>query len=168
VDLAGGRIKNRKPRIAVRYKVRVSEPKTAKGRRWLALDPATVAALREHRKRQAEERLAVGPGWTESGLVFTWPDGRELHPERLYRWFKRLTREAGLPNIRLHDVRHSYATAGLAAGVPPKVMSERLGHANIAITTDLYTHVLPGMDDAAARTVATLILGEQTDPTTPP
>ena len=75
----------------------VSEPKTAKGKRSLALDPATAAALREHRAHQAEERLIVGPGWQDSGLVFTWGDGRPLHPERFSRWFERLAREAGLP-----------------------------------------------------------------------
>jgi integrase len=91
--------------------------------------------------------------------VFTWPDGRELHPERFTRWFYQLTADAGLPKIRLHDVRYSYATAALAAGVPAKVVSKRLGHANIAITMDTYSHVLPGMDESAASTVASLILG---------
>jgi integrase len=76
----------------------------------------------------------VGPRWHDSGLVFTWPDGRPLHPERFSKWFEQLARAAGLPRIRLHDVRHSYATAALAAGIPAKVVSERLGHANIAIT----------------------------------
>jgi integrase len=97
-----------------------------------------------------------------SGLVFTWGDGRPLHPERFSRWFERLAREAGLPKIRLHDVRHSYATAALAAGVPAKVVSERLGHANIAITMDTYSHVLPGMDQHAASVVARLILDDET------
>jgi integrase len=161
VDLTAGRVTPRKPRIQVDYQVHVSEPKTAKGKRSIALDPATVAALREHRARQAEERLLVGPLWQDSGLVFTWGDGRELHPERFTRWFYRLTREAGLPKIRLHDVRHSYATAALVAGVPAKVVSERLGHANIAITMDTYSHVLPGMDEGAAATVASLILGDE-------
>ena len=161
VDLAAGRVTPRKPRVEVNYKVHVSEPKTAKGRRSLALDPATAAALREHRARQAEERLIVGPGWQDSGLVFTWGDGRPLHPERFSRWFERLAREAGLPKIRLHDVRHSYATAALAAGVPAKVISERLGHANIAITMDTYSHVLPGMDEHAASVVARLILDDE-------
>jgi integrase len=163
VDLAGGRIKNRKPRIAVRHKVHVSEPKTAKGRRWLALDPATVAALREHRKRQAEARLAVGPGWTESGWCSPGRTGASCTRSASTDGSSG-SRRAGLPSIRLHDVRHSYATAALAAGVPAKVVSERLGHANIAITMDLYSHVLPSMDDAAARTVATLILDEQNGP----
>ena len=111
VDLDAGRVSPRRPRVVVNYKVVVSEPKTAKGRRSLALDPATVAALREHRRRQLEERLAVGPRWEDSGLVFTWPDGRPLHPERFSRWFEQHARAAGLPRIRLHDLRHSYATA---------------------------------------------------------
>ena len=161
VDLVAGRVTPRKPRVEVNYRVHVSEPKTAKGKRSLALDPATAAALREHRARQAEERLIVGPGWQDSGLVFTWGDGRPLHPERFSRWFERLAREAGLPRIRLHDVRHSYATAALAAGVPAKVVSERLGHANIAITMDTYSHVLPGMDERAASVVARLILDDE-------
>jgi integrase len=159
IDVDAGRVSPRRPRVVVDYEVVVSEPKTAKGRRSLALDPATVAALREHRTRQLERRLAVGPRWQDSGLVFTWPDGRPIHPERFSRWFEQHARAAGLPKIRLHDVRHSYATAALTAGVPAKVVSERLGHANIAITMDTYSHVLPGLDAQAADTVARLILG---------
>ena len=160
VDLDAGRVSPRRPRVVVNYEVVVSEPKTAQARRSLALDPATVAALREHRSRQLEQRLAVGPRWQDSGLVFTWPDGRPIHPERFSRWFEQHALAAGLPKIRLHDVRHSYATAALAAGVPAKVVSERLGHANIAITMDTYSHVLPGLDAQAAGTVARLILGD--------
>jgi integrase len=160
VDLEAGRVSPRRPRVVVNYEVVVSEPKTAKGRRSLALDPATVAALREHRARQLKQQLAVGPRWENSGLVFTWPDGRPIHPERFTRWFEQHARAASLPKIRLHDVRHSYATAALAAGVPAKVVSERLGHANIAITMDTYSHVLPSLDAQAAGTVARLILGD--------
>jgi integrase len=127
VDLAAGRATPRKPRVQVNYKVHVSEPKTARGKRSLALDSATVAALRQHRARQAEERLAVGPVWEDSGLVFTWPDGSPIHPERFTKWFHQRARTAGLPKIRLHDVRHSYATAALAAGIPAKVVSEASG-----------------------------------------
>jgi integrase len=71
--------------------------------------------------------------------VFTWPDGRPLHPERFSKWFEQHARAAGLPKIRLQDVRHSYATAALAAGIPAKIVSERHGHANIAITMDTYS-----------------------------
>jgi integrase len=88
VDLDTGRASPRRPRVVVNYDVVVSEPKTAKGRRSLALDPATVAVLREHRTRQVEQRLAVGPGWHDSGLVFTWPDGRAIHPQRFSNWFE--------------------------------------------------------------------------------
>jgi integrase len=144
VDLDAGRVSPRRPRVVVNHEVLVSEPKTAKGRRSIAIDPATAAALRDHRRWQLEDRLAVGPGWEDAGLVFTWPDGWPLHPERFCKWFEQHARAAGLPKIRLHDVRHSYASAALAAGIPAKIVSERLGHANIAITMDTYSHVLPG------------------------
>jgi Phage integrase family len=86
------------------------------------------------------------------------PDGSPIHPQRISAWFLQHTRAAGLPRIRLHDVRHSYASAALAAGVPPKVISQRLGHATIAM--DTYSHVIPGLDEQAAETVARLILGD--------
>jgi integrase len=164
VDLAAGRVSPRQPRVVVNYAVEVSEPKTAKGRRVLALDAVTVAALREHQARQAAERATVGAGWQDTGLVFTRPDGAPIHPDLISDWFERLARAAGLPKIRLHDVRHSYASAALAAGIPAKVVGERLGHATIQITLDTYSHVLPGLDAQAAETVARLILGDEHPP----
>jgi integrase len=158
VDVAAARLSPRRPRVVVNYVVHESEPKTRMGKRSLALDPATLAALQEHKGRQDQERTEVGSGWRDSGLVFTRPDGSPIHPDLITDWFRRLARGAGLPPIRLHDVRHSYATAALAAGVPAKVVSERLGHATIAITLDVYSHVIPGMDEAAANAVASLIL----------
>ena len=160
VDLAAGRVSPRRPRVVVDYIVVESDAKTPKGRRSLALDPATLAALRAHQARQAEEKTIIGTGYRDSGLVFTMPDGSPIHPQRISAWFLQHTRAAGLPRIRLHDVRHSYATAALAAGVPPKVISQRLGHATIAITMDTYSHVIPGLDEHAAETVARLILGD--------
>jgi integrase len=160
VDLAAGRVSPRRPRVVVDYTVVESDAKTPKGRRSLALDPATLAALRTHQARQAEEKTIIGAGYRDSGLVFTMPDGSPIHPQRISAWFLQHTRAAGLPRIRLHDVRHSYATAALAAGVPPKVISQRLGHATIAITMDTYSHVIPGLDEQAAETVARLILGD--------
>src|SRR6266536_30898 len=133
--------------------------KTPKSARRISIDPATVAILRAHRKAQAAERLAWGPAWTDHGLVFTREDGTPLRPRQVARSFDRLVAAAGLPALTMHGLRHSYATAGLAGGVDLKVMSERLGHANVAITADLYTHVLPAMDAAAAAAVAGLILG---------
>ena len=146
--------------MVVDYTVVESDAKTPKGRRSLALDPATLAALKAHQARQAEEKTIIGTGYRDSGLVFTMPDGSPIHPQRISAWFLQHTRAAGLPRIRLHDVRHSYATAALAAGVPPKVISQRLGHATIAITMDTYSHVIPGLDEQAAETVARLILGD--------
>jgi integrase len=138
------------------------------GRRSIALDPVTLAALRTHRARQAADRAAVGPAYQDSGLVFTHPDGSPIHPQRFSDWFRQHLRAAGLPAIRLHDLRHSYATAALAAGIPAKVVSERLGHATIVITMDTYSHVLPGLDERAAATVARLILeGHESDPDEP-
>jgi hypothetical protein len=90
--------------------------------------------------------------------VFTRPDGTPLHPHAFSDTFKLHVRDAKLPKIRLHDIRHTYASAALAASIPAKVVSERLGHANIAITMDTYSHVLPGLDEHAAITVADLIL----------
>jgi integrase len=160
VDLAAGRVSPRRPRVVVDYTVVESDAKTPKGRRSLALDPATLAALTAHQARQAEEKTIIGSGYRDSGLVFTMPDGSPIHPQRISAWFLQHTHAAGLPRIRLHDVRHSYATAALAAGVPPKVISQRLGHATIAITMDTYSHVIPGLDEQAAEKVARLILGD--------
>jgi integrase len=138
--------------------------KSPAGRRSIALDPATVAALKAHRARQLQERLGCGEGWQDHGLVFTREDGTPLRPTQLTRLFARLAREAGLPDLTLHGLRHTYATASLQAGVPVKVVSQRLGHANTAITSDLYQHVLKAMDAEAANAVARLILeGEQQD-----
>jgi integrase len=159
VDLDAGRLSVRQPRVVVANQPQASEPKTTRGRRSLALDPVTVSALRRHRARQLEHKLAVGARYQDSGLVFTWLDGSPIHPLRFSRSFEQHARRAGLPKIRLHDLRHSYASAALAAGVPAKVISERLGHATIAVTMDIYSHVLPGLDREAADTVARLILG---------
>jgi integrase len=139
----------------------VAEAKTATSRRQLALDPFTVAALRAHRVRQLQERLAWGPVWVDTGLVFAREDGQVLHPEHVTKRFARLVRDVGLPPITLHGVRHSYATAALAAGEPLKVVSERLGHASTSITANLYQHVLPSMDERTANAVANLILGDR-------
>jgi integrase len=116
-----------------------------------------VAALKSHRARQAEERLAVGAGWQNTGLVFTKADGTGVHPQRFTGWFEQAAKAAGLPRIRLHDIRHSYATLALGVGVHPKIVSERLGHATVAITLDTYSHVSPSMQREAANLVAALL-----------
>jgi len=160
VDLERGTIAVVRAHAVVRYgEVTASEPKTARGRRAIAIDAGTVAALRSHRARQAAERLAVGPGWADTDLVFTRADGTAIHPQRLTAWFEQAARRAGLPAIRLHDLRHSYATLALGAGVHPKVVSERLGHATVAMTLDVYSHVTPTMQREAAAAVAAILEG---------
>jgi integrase len=132
VDLDAGRASIRQTVIAVHHAPTLGTPKTTKGRRTVVLDAGTVAALREHRKRPAAERLQMGSGWTDHGLGFCQVDGTMLHPERFSRSFGDAVRRLGLPPIRLHDLRHGWATIALSAGVHPKVVQERLGHANIA------------------------------------
>jgi integrase len=159
VDFTNARLAVVQSLSVVNYQdVRLVQPKTVKGRRSIALDPTTVAALQAHRVRQLEERLQWGEAWHDSDLVFTRENGTAIHPQRMTSWFEQLARDAALPKIRLHDLRHSYATAALAAGVPAKVMSERLGHASVMITLDTYSHILPSMQEDAANLVATLIL----------
>ena len=142
------------------YQPLLSTPKTRRGKRLVALDPATTTALREHRRRQKEERQAAGSPWKDSGFVFTKEDGEPYHPERVSKLFLQAVKKAGLPSIRLHDLRHTYATLALGAGVHPKIVSERLGHANIGITLDCYSHCLPALSEEAACRVAALLVPE--------
>jgi integrase len=159
LDLDAGRASIRQTVIAIKHTAVFGTPKTAKGRRTVTLDAGTVAALREHRKRQAAERLQMGAGWTDADLVFCQVDGTMLHPERFTRGFSEAVQRLRLPAIRLHDLRHGWATLALQAGVHPKVVQERLGHANISITLDTYSHVTAGLHDDAAERVAALFTG---------
>lgn len=137
----------------------VPHPKSDAGRRTLDLDPATVEVLRHHRASQARERLAWGPAYQSNDLVFCREDGTPLHPDTISKAFARVARDAGVPIIRLHDVRHTHATLMLAAGTPPHVVSRRLGHASPAFTLARYAHVLPGQQAMAVATVAAMVDG---------
>lgn len=150
VDLGAGALSVQQQRVRGADGLGYGAPKTAKGRRRIALDAETVAALRVHRARQAEERLAAGPAWRDEGLVFARADGSPLDPDVVSQSFERLSARAALPRIRLHDARHTHGTLLLAAGVHPKVVQERLGHSSIQVTMDVYSHVLPGLQEDAA------------------
>jgi integrase len=160
LDLSGGTLAVRQTLIAIKHTITFSEPKTAKGRRVVALDDATIAALRAHKARQAQERLPLGLGWDDTGLVFTREDGQPLHPEHISAAFGRRVRSLKLPSLSVHGLRHTWATLALQSGVHPKIVSERLGHANISITLNTYSHVTPTMQADAARTVARLLFGD--------
>ena len=134
----------------------IGQPKTARSRRRIELSAEAVAALRRHKARQAQERLAAGAVWAHGAiapdLVFCNEIGWQLEGGNMRRrQYRRLLERAGLPIIRFHDLRHTAATLMLLQGIHPKVVSERLGHASVSITLDRYSHVLPSMQrDAAA------------------
>ncbi|HCG29181.1 MAG TPA: site-specific integrase, partial [Chloroflexi bacterium] len=124
--------------------------KTASGARSVRLTAETIAALQWHRKRQAEQRLRA-VDWQDNDLIVTTANGTPIAPGgNVQRSFDAIVKRAGLRRIRVHDLRHTHATLLLLAGVPAKVVSERLGHASIGITLDTYSHVLPAMQDEAA------------------
>ncbi len=117
--------------------------KTNAARRPIALAASCVDALRRHRAKQAERRLLLGPAWNASGgdVIFDRGDGAPLHPDSIKNALDRLAKQAGVPRIRVHDLRHTMATLGLTEGLHPKIVQERLGHSSIAMTLDRYSHV---------------------------
>jgi integrase len=126
--------------------------KTSKSRRRIDLPTITVEALHRHRAEQARRRLRRAPGWTDSDLVLAAPRGGPWWPSNFDRVWRRFKTKQKL-EIRFHDLRHTHATQLLKAGVHPKVVSERLGHASIGVTLDTYSHVMPGMQEEAAEKI---------------
>ncbi len=160
IDLAAGRLTIRQTTTMVAGRPETGTPKSRAGSRTISLDPGTILTLKTWRKVQAAEHLRMGADWSDvRGLMATEPDGSAVHPQVFSRRFKAQSSIAQLPVIRLHDTRHSYATAALAAGVPVKVLSQRLGHADVGVTLKIYAHVMPGDDEAAARVAANAIFG---------
>ena len=157
VDLAASRLSVHQALVSVKYEVQLSDVKTGAGRRTIDLDELVIAMLRTWKRKQTEERLRLGPAYAQSDLVFTHPDGGTLHPDYFRQAFERFVGKTALPKIRFHDLRHTHATLLLKAGVPVKVVSERLGHANAAFTMTVYQHVLPGMQADAARAFSRLL-----------
>jgi site-specific recombinase XerD/predicted RNA-binding Zn-ribbon protein involved in translation (DUF1610 family) len=157
VDLENSRLSVRRVLIPTSREVVVSEPKTAKGRRVVALDPATVAVLKRQAARQLVEQASCDE-WSETGLVFTQANGAALDPESVSRYWRAAVKKSMLPAIRLHDLRHTHATLALQAGIHPKVVSERLGHATVSITLDTYSHAIPALQEEAAALIADLVL----------
>jgi integrase len=159
-------------RLTIRQTVTVADgvivwqhdAKSDDSERTIALDTRTITVLQAHRRRQAEQRLAAGPGWSieaqDRKLVFTRPDGTAIPPKRASQLFTRHVDAAGLPRIGVHGLRHTWATLALRAGVPIKVVSERIGHADPAVTMQVYAHALEGDDATAAETAAAAIFGD--------
>jgi integrase len=162
VDLDAGRLAITATRVITEDgQVVASRPKTDAGVRRISLDALLVATLRGHRRHQLEERLRAGEAYQDGGFVFTDELGTAYYPDTFSERFDRLVAKAGLPRIRLHDTRHTCATAMLAAGEPVKVVQEMLGHANPAITLAVYAHVLPGMAEQAGERLSAQLFGER-------
>ena len=167
MDLDAGTISIQKSIVTVDGVAVAGEVKTKRSRRVLDIDEATLAVIRRWRATQLEQRLMIGAGWSDTGLVFTDPTGSGWNPNTVSQAFDRLVTptkkvsraeaDARPPRIRFHDLRHSHASHLLAAGVNIKVVSERLGHASVAFTLDVYAHVMPGQQADAAAAVAALV-----------
>ena len=136
----------------VNNRITFKEPKSKKSKRLIALSPSTVFVLKEHRKAQDKmrEALQLLP-ITENDLIFSHWDRSPLLPDSITHAWVKLVRKCGLKDIRLHDARHTHATIMLKQGVHPKVVQERLGHSTISTTLDTYSHVAPGLQQAAAK-----------------
>jgi integrase len=138
-------------------KLQFIEPKSRQSRRTLPLYDGLAVALRNHRRHQLEQRLAAGSRWHDSGLLFTTGSGTPLEPRALNEDFERIIGKAGLRRVRLHDLRHACASFLLAQGVHPRVVMELLGHSQISLTMETYSHVMPDAMREAVTLVGALL-----------
>lgn len=159
LDLDAGTLDIGPTRVVVNGKVIISDGKTDNAQHVLALDPFTLAVLRVHVEMLDRERKEFGPDYHNDGWLFCWENGKPPHPDTITRRFKRLAESAGLPEIDLHDVRHSYATAGRDASIDWKALSQRIGHADVAFTMKQYVQTDLVADRQVANTLADLIIG---------
>jgi integrase len=151
VNLASAQLAIRESAEQTRAGVRYKQPKSGRAR-TVALSDRMVHELRSHRVQQAQELLKLGIALSDDTFVVAQADGQPLQPRTITHQWQLFSRTSTLPRIRFHDLRHAHATHLLASGVHPKIASERLGHSKVGITMDLYSHVMPGMqEDAAAR-----------------
>jgi integrase len=158
IDWQRGRLAIRQSVGRVYSKVVIHEPKTARVRRSIGVDPDTLDALKVHRERQRFERKPWGDAYADHGLVFCREDGRPFRPEVVNAQFHRHAQAAGLPPIRVHDLRHSFATAALRANMNPKLVADRLGHSTVSITLNVYSDSIPEVEAAEAARVVSAIL----------
>ena len=134
-----------------------SAPKTRFGRRTIALGKKTIEILHKHYERQQAERQTAGNAWQENGLIFTTGKGTPIHHCNLVRDFKKLLKDAGLPDIRFHDLRHTNASLQLNQGIPVITVSRRLGHAKASITLDIYGHLIASLQEDVADMIDDLV-----------
>jgi integrase len=161
LDLEEGELEFGDTRVVVDGRAVDSDGKTDSGNRTVSLDAFTVAYLRRHVARLARERELFGKDYHPAGKLFCHSDGKPLHPDTITRRFNRMVDQAGVPRIRLHDVRHSYVTLCLDHGVDLKIISDRVGHAGSDVTTRVYGHRSQGRDRGAAEQIAAVIFGPE-------
>jgi integrase len=160
VALETGTLKVEHTLLRLRDGLHLREPKTARSRRRISLAPEAVDALRQHRARQAVERLRLGPAWEDLDMVFANEIGKPIEAGNLLRRrFWPLLGKAGIPRCRFHDLRHTCATLLLGQGIHAKIVSEMLGHSSIGMTLDIYSHVIPDMQQQAVAAMSALLKG---------
>ena len=125
-------------------------PKTNKSKRSIDIGPDAPSLLNKIKTSQAVKRLAMGPVWSHTNYVFSKDDGNPIDPDAITHAFGTIVRQNSLPRLSFHGLRHAHATLLLTSGIHAKVVSERLGHSNISITMDTYSHVLPNLQKEAA------------------
>lgn len=162
IDFTKKRLHLNRGLVAVGYEIHQTRGKTRNARRTIALDDTTLTILAAWRAFQTAEFAAVGIT-NDEAWVFTDGDGGPIHPHAVYEAFHRIVYNAGVPAIRFHDLRHTHGSVLIKDGIPVKIVSERLGHANIAFTMQTYQHLLPGMQADAAQSTERLA-----KPTPPP
>lgn len=140
VDLDAGRLWVRQTLAWVNGRRHIQPPKTRASRRVIPLPDVVVTALREHRKRQEDERAGAGERWTDTGFVFTNRQGQPLSPYSLTKYWHDVRAQAGVPTLRFHDLRHTAVSLLLALGVPPHVVREIAGHSDVKVTMTVYAH----------------------------
>lgn len=146
-------------RVPPEKRISFKSPKTKGSRRMIALTPSNAIVLREHLEQVKQLRAELGfPELTKDDLVFARWDGTPLRPDSITHVWIKLVRKCGMRGIRLHDARHTMATLWLIKGIHPKIVQERLGHSKISTTLDIYSHVVPGLQEAAARSVDEMLM----------
>lgn len=157
LDLDAGTLTIDETLISVAGRAEESDGKTEAGVRTVSLDAFTIAAIRRHLAMLDVEQQAFGPAYPAAGWLFVWENGQRPHPDTVTGTFNRLVDAAGARRIRLHDVRHTYSTLSLDSGIEPKILSDRVGHSNPAVTFQIYAHRSTGQDRVAAQLIGRLI-----------
>lgn len=159
IDWQNRQIHIHRNRVVVKGKSIVKEPKTAAGNRIIDVPERLIQKLHRHRVKCFENKLRLGRRYEDTDFIIVHPDGKPIYPEYISQMFTKLQISAGLPKCRFHDLRHLCASIMLKQGVDVKVAQERLGHADIATTLNIYTHVLPSSAREAADKIGEMVYG---------